>query len=149
MKVVAIAADHAGWPLLETAETAARENGWTPVRLGADLADPKDDYPDFAELVARAVQSGEAARGILVCGSGVGAAVAACKFKGVRASVCHDTYSAGQGVDHDDLNVLCVGARIIGTSLARAVMDAFLTASFSDEPRHHRRLEKVNAFEGA
>ncbi len=148
MTVIALAADHAGEPLLSVAREAVVARGLTPVRLGEEIVGPADDYPDFAELVARAIRSGEAARGILLCGSGVGASVAASKFGGVRAAVCHDTYSAAQGVEHDDMNVLCVGARVVGSALARAIFDAYLGASFTNEDRHVRRLAKVRSFEG-
>jgi ribose 5-phosphate isomerase B len=115
--------------------------------LGAHAHDPSDDYPDFARAVAEAVAGGRAERGILVCGSGVGASVAANKFKGVRAAVCHDTYSARQGVEHDDMNVLCLGARIVGVALARELAGVFLAARFTGEERHRRRLAKVLSFE--
>ena len=110
--------------------------------------DAADDYPDFAEAVARGVASGQAQRGLLLCGSGVGACIVANKVPGVRASVCHDTYSARQGVEHDDMNVLCLGARIVGIELARELVAAFLTATFSGDERHRRRLEKVLSIEG-
>lgn len=105
------------------------------------------DYPDIADAVASAIRNGQADRGILVCGSGAGAAVAACKFPGIRASVCHDTYSARQAVEHDDLNVLCLGSRVIGPALARTLTDAFLAAGFSGEERHMARLAKIDAIE--
>jgi ribose 5-phosphate isomerase B len=105
------------------------------------------DYPDYAEKVARAIQEMKAERGILLCGSGVGASIAANKFKGVYAGVCHDTYSAHQGVEHDDMNVICLGARIIGPELVREIVCAFLKAEFSTEERHIRRVNKVRAFE--
>jgi ribose 5-phosphate isomerase B len=105
------------------------------------------DYPDISEAVAQAVRNGQADRGIVVCGSGAGAAIAACKFPGIRAAVCHDTYSARQAVEHDDLNVLCLGSRVIGPSLARTLTDAFLAATFSGEERHMTRLGKIDAIE--
>jgi ribose 5-phosphate isomerase B len=105
------------------------------------------DYPDIASAVANAIRNGQADRGILICGSGAGASVAACKFPGVRAAVCHDAYTARQAVEHDDLNVLCLGSRVIGASLARTLIDAFLTATFSNEERHIRRLGKIDAIE--
>ena len=117
--------------------------------MGAYALDPDDDYPDYAKTVADAVASGEADRGLLVCGSGVGASIAASKVRGVRAAMCHDTYSAHQGVEHDDMNVLCMGARIIGIELAKEILDAFLRARFTEEERHVRRLGKVNAIEAA
>jgi ribose 5-phosphate isomerase B len=117
------------------------------VDVGAFSLDPGDDYPDFARAVGEAIISGRAERGVLVCGSGVGASVAACKMKGIRASVCHDHYSAHQGVEHDNMNVLCLGARIIGSELAVDLIKAFLAATFSGEARHVRRLQKVEAME--
>lgn len=105
------------------------------------------DYPDIAEAVAQAVRNGQADRGVLVCGSGAGAAVAACKFPGVRAAVCHDPYTARQAVEHDDLNILCLGARVIGPDLARVLAETFLAASFSSDERHLRRLAKIDAIE--
>ena len=105
------------------------------------------DYPDIAEAVAQAVRNGQSDRGIVVCGSGAGAAIAACKFPGIRAAVCHDSYSAKQAVEHDDMNVLCLGARVIGPSLARTLADAFLSAAFSGEERHMNRLAKIDAIE--
>ena len=109
--------------------------------------DPLDDYPDFAKLLAKRVAAKESERGIMVCGSGVGASVAANKVRGVRAAMCHDTYSAHQGVEHDDMNVLCLGARIVGGELARELVNAFVAARFSGEERHQRRLDKVLAME--
>src|SRR6185295_2618012 len=117
------------------------------VDLGGDGSDPTDDYPDFAQRIGEAVRDGSVERGILICGSGVGASVAANKIRGVRAAVCHDTYSAHQGVEHDDMNVLTLGARVIGTEPAYECAVAFLGATFSGEPRHRRRLEKVLAIE--
>jgi ribose 5-phosphate isomerase B len=111
--------------------------------LGAQSLDPADDYPDIVEAVAHAVSSGQAQRGILICGSGVGACIAANKVPGIRACLCHDTYSAHQGVQHDDMNVLCLGARVIALELAKELVAAFLNASFSGEERHRRRLNKV------
>jgi len=117
--------------------------------MGAYEFDPNDDYPDYVFAVAQAVASGDADRGILLCGSGVGACVAANKVPGVRAAVCHDTYSAHQGVEHDDLNVLCLGARVIGVEVATELTVAFLMARFTGEERHVRRLEKVKSMEAA
>ncbi len=117
------------------------------VEVGAFSVDPDDDYPDFAAEVARRVARGDVTRGIMVCGSGVGASVAANKVVGIRASVCHDVYSAHQGVEHDDMNVLCVGARIIGEEVAKELVAAFAGARFSGEERHKRRLDKVLAME--
>ena len=144
---VAIAADHAGLPLKPEIVEFVRKLGHDPVDLGAHTLDPNDDYPDFAALVAKAVQDGTVERGILGCGSGVGASVAANKFRGVRAAVCHDTYSAAQGVEHDDMNVLCIGARVIGPATAQTLVAAFLGANFDPHPRFQRRLDKLNAIE--
>lgn len=142
---VAFAADHAGAVLKAEllARVAAADLGHDLIDLGGDGSDPTDDYPDFAERLGRAIQAGEADRGILICGSGVGASVAANKLTGIRSAVCHDTYSAHQGVEHDDMNVLTLGARVIGPEPAFECTVAFLGASFSGEPRHQRRLDKV------
>ena len=143
---VAIGADHGGFVLKE--ELTARLKDAFEVRdVGAHAVDPDDDYPDFVEPVARAVAAGEADRGIIVCGSGVGACIAANKVPGVRAAICHDTYSAHQGVEHDDMNVLCLGARVVDGELAAKLVTAFLGARFSGEPRHRRRLDKVASLE--
>jgi ribose 5-phosphate isomerase B len=148
---VAFAADHAGAAL--KAELIRRLRaagvGHDLIDLGGDGSDSEDDYPDFAQRLGLAVRSGEAERGILICGSGVGASIAACKVRGVRAAVCHDTYSAHQGVEHDDMNVLVLGSRVIGPELALECSLAFLAAGFSGEPRHRRRLDKVLAIEAA
>jgi ribose 5-phosphate isomerase B len=141
MKVV-IAADHAGFPLKETVIEVTRQCGHEAMDLGTHSTDSVD-YPDYAEKVGRAIQRGEAERGILICGSGVGAAVAANKMRGIRAGLCHDTYSAHQSVEHDNTNVLAVGARIIGSALAAEIVAAFLGAVFSGEERHKRRVDKV------
>ena len=143
---VALGADHGGYSLKN--ELLARLRGqYDILDLGAHKYDTDDDYPDFAEAVAQAVASGKAQRGILVCGSGVGACITANKVPGVRACVCHDTYSAHQGVEHDDMNVLCLGACVIGIELAAELAIAFLNARFSKEKRHLRRLKKVLAIE--
>lgn len=144
---IAIAADHAGLTL--KTEVAAMLGTWghDVLDLGAHDFDPDDDYPDFAALVARAVADGTVERGVIVCGSGVGASIAANKVPGVRAAMCHDTYSAHQGVEHDDMNVLCVGGRVIGPETAREALAAFLSARFTGEERHVRRLQKVIALE--
>ncbi len=143
---VVLGADHGGFTLKN--ELLIRLRGaYEILDLGAHTLDPADDYPDFAAAVARAVASGKAQRGILICGSGVGACIAANKVPGVRACLCHDTYSAHQGVEHDDMNVLCLGARVIGLELAMELATAFLKARFSGEERHRRRLEKVLAIE--
>lgn len=144
---IALGCDHGGFPLKASTADLLRALGHEVIDKGAMVDDPQDDYPDFAEAVARAVQKGEAQRGILICGSGVGACVAANKLKGVRAAICHDTYSAAQGVEHDDMNVLCLGARIVGVALAAELVRAFAGATFSGEARHKRRLAKVNAIE--
>ena len=140
---VAIGADHAGYDLKQAIAKQLAGDGCETIDVGAHEFDPHDDYPDFAIAVGEQVRCGNADRGIIVCGSGVGSCVAANKLKGVRACVCHDTYSAGQGVEHDDLNVLCLGGRIVGLSLANALVRAFLKASYSAEGRHVRRLGKV------
>jgi len=146
---VAFAADHAGAALkddlLRRLSAADPDREW--IDLGGDGSDPDDDYPDFARRLAKAVVDGEADRGILICGSGVGASVAANKVRGIRSAVCHDTYSAHQGVEHDDMNVLTLGARVIGAEPAYECAVAFVTATFSGEPRHRRRLNKVLAIE--
>lgn len=145
---LALAADHAGYELKQTLIEYVKQLGHEPLDLGTDSTQSVD-YPDFAEKLGRAIQEGRAERGILVCGSGVGAAVAANKLKGVRAGLCHDTYSAHQSVEHDDVNVLALGARIIGIELAKELVDAFLAAEFSGEERHRRRLAKVQALESS
>ncbi len=142
---VAFAADHAGAAFRDDllGRLAAAGFGHELIDLGGDGSDPTDDYPDFAERLGRAIQAGDAERGILICGSGVGASVAANKMTGIRAAVCHDTYSAHQGVEHDDMNVLTLGARVIGAEPAFECAVAFLGAVFSGEARHVRRLDKV------
>lgn len=146
---IAFAADHAGAAfkdeLMARLERAGLGHELTD--LGGDGSDPLDDYPDFAARLGLAIQRGEADRGILVCGSGVGASVAVNKMVGLRSAVCHDTYSAHQGVEHDDMNVLTLGARVIGPEPAFECAIAFLGATFSGEPRHRRRLDKVLAIE--
>jgi ribose 5-phosphate isomerase B len=144
---IAIASDHAGFPLKQYITGYLKTLGHKVEDLGTDSAEVSVDYPDFAAKTAIAVTQGKANRGIVVCGSGVGACIAANKFNGVRASVCHDTYSARQGVEHDDMNILCLGARIIGSELALEVVKAFTGAAFSNEPRHVRRLDKIRSFE--
>jgi ribose 5-phosphate isomerase B len=143
---IAIAADHAGYPLKQAVIDEVRRAGAEAIDLGTNSTEAVD-YPDFAEAVGQAIQRGDAERGIVICGSGVGAAVAASKMLGIRASVCHDTYSAHQGVEHDDMNVLAVGARIIGPELVAEVVRAFVGARFSGDERHVRRLNKVLAIE--
>jgi ribose 5-phosphate isomerase B len=139
---IVIGCDHAGFTLKNTLRDMLRKEGHTVRDLTPDL-DPQDDYPDAAAAVARAVADRPAERGIIVCGSGVGASVAANKIHGARAGLCHDTYSARQGVEHDDINVLCLGARVVGDALAAELVRAFLAARFSGEERHARRLKKV------
>ena len=147
---VAIGFDHAGFPLKKTVLDAVRDAGHEPIDLGTDSADPVD-FPDYSEKVGRAVQNGEAERGILVCGSGVGACIAANKMKGIFASITHDTYSAAQGVRHDDMNVMCLGGRVVGPELAVALIKAFLGAHYiGDEPggeRLARRVGKIRKME--
>ena len=140
---VAIGADHGGFPLKAELTPWLRENGYEVLDLGAETLIPTDDYPDYALAVAEAVASGKAERGIIICGSGVGACIVANKVPGVRACPCHDTYSAHQGVEHDDMNVLCLGARVVGGALARELAGAFLKAGFLSEERFQRRLRKV------
>jgi ribose 5-phosphate isomerase B len=148
---IAFAADHGGAALKRQLLQALRaaETQHELVDLGGDGSDPSDDYPDFSERLGRAIQDDAADRGVLICGSGVGASIAATKMRGVRASVCHDTYTARQGVEHDDMNVLCLGARVIGIELALECTRAYLGARFSGEPRHVRRLQKILAIEEA
>ena len=144
---VAIGSDHAGFELKNEMGDFLRAAGHDVVDVGAFTEDPLDDYPDFAEAVGRAVLDGKAVRGVLICGSGVGASVAANKLPGIRAGMCHDTYSAHQGVEHDDINVLVLGSRVIGVALASDLVKAFMGAKFSNEARHVRRLGKVKALE--
>ncbi len=144
---IAIAADHGGFSLKADIVELLKQAGHEPIDLGAHEYIAADDYPDYAEQVGKAVQTGQAERGIVICGSGVGACVAANKMKGIRASVCHDTYSAHQGVEHDKMNVLCLGARIIGAELAREIVVAFVNATFNTGERYQRRLNKVMKIE--
>lgn len=144
---IAIGSDHAGLPIKAPLAGYIESLGHEVVDVGPMSFDPDDDYPDFAAEVARKVANGEAERGIMMCGSGVGASVAANKIVGVRAAVCHDVYSAHQGVEHDDMNVLCIGARIVVEELAKELVAAFAGAHFSGEERHQRRLGKVLALE--
>ena len=147
MKLV-IASDHAGFDLKEEVRAYLTRAGNEVLDLGAFRVEPQDDYPDFAERVGLAIKQGEAPRGILICGSGVGVCVAANKIPGIRAGMCHDTYSAHQGVEHDDMNVIVLGARIIGSALAFEVVDAFVKAEFIvKEERFTRRFKKVLAIE--
>jgi RpiB/LacA/LacB family sugar-phosphate isomerase len=143
---IVIGSDHAGYPLKTELKRLLLDLGHQIEDVGTDTPDPVD-YPDFAEAVAGAVLDGRAERGVLICGSGVGASVAANKVPGIRAGLCHDTYSAHQCVEHDDVNVLVVGARVIGSELAREIVRAFVDARFTGEERHTRRLGKVSAIE--
>ncbi len=149
MKIV-VGFDHAGFPLKQIVLDAVREAGHEPVDVGTDSAAPVD-FPDFAEKLGRKIQNGEAERGILVCGSGVGACIAANKMKGVYASICHDTYSAAQGVAHDDMNVLCLGGRVVGVELAKTLISAFLGAEYQGDKaggeRLARRVGKIHKLE--
>ncbi len=143
---IAIGSDHAGFHLKESLLGVLRDDGHEVVDVGTD-SDQAVDYPDFTEAVAVAVRGHEVDRGVMICGSGVGASVAANKVQGIRAAVCHDTYSAHQGVEHDDMNVLVLGARIVGAALATELVDAFLGATFSGDERHLRRMAKVARLE--
>ena len=144
---VAVGADHAGFPLKERMMDTVRAAGHQVIDCGAETLVPGDDYPDYAERVAMAIRDGNADRGVLLCGSGVGASVAANKFIGIRAALCHDTFSAHQGVEDDSMNILCLGARVVGPSLAEELVNAFLRARFSEAERHQRRLAKIIGFE--
>jgi ribose 5-phosphate isomerase B len=147
---IAVGFDHGGFPLKQITLEAVRNAGHEPIDMGTDSADPVD-FPDFTEKVGRAIQSGEAERGIIVCGSGVGACIAANKMKGIYASICHDTYSAAQGVAHDDMNVLCLGGRVVGVELAIVLIQAFLGAEYQGNKtggeRLARRVEKIHKIE--
>lgn len=141
---IAIGADHGGFELKQLLIELLKKNNFEVIDEGNLTFDPQDDYPDFAQKVAQTVASSNAERGIIICGSGVGACVTANKFKGIRACLCHDTYSAHQGVEHDAMNVLCLGARIVGTELAKELVFSFLNANFIKEERFMRRLAKIN-----
>ena len=143
---IAIGADHAGFALKQQLAEHLRQLGHELIDKGTDSDQPVD-YPDFAEAVGGALLSGEAERGVLVCGSGVGASVSANKIPGIRAGLCHDPYSARQGVEHDDMNILVLGARVIGVEMAYELVDRFLAAKFNGAERHRRRLEKIKALE--
>ncbi len=147
MKRVVVGADHAGFEMKEMLAQELREAGYEVVDVGAHEYDKYDDYPDSATAVAKAVVAEAGSRGILCCGSGVGASIAANKTKGARACLCHDIYSAVQGVEHDDMNILCLGGQIIGPALARKLVHGFLQAEFQTEERFVRRLNKVLALE--
>ncbi len=142
---IAIGADHGGYVLKEDIVALLQQAGHQVADVGAHALDSSDDYPDFTRLVGEAIQRGEVERGIVICGSGVGACVAANKLRGIRAGLCHDTYSAHQAVEHDNINVLCLGARVVGVEVAKELVQAFVRAQFSGEERHVRRLAKVEA----
>ncbi|MDR3611595.1 MAG: ribose 5-phosphate isomerase B [Ignavibacteriaceae bacterium] len=144
---ISIACDHGGYELKLFIIKWLKENNHSIIDLGNEVYNINDDYPDFSEKIARHVVSGNSDKGIVICGSGVGACIAANKIKGARASVCHDTYSARQGVEHDNMNILCLGARIIGVELAKELVVAFLNATFINEFRYNKRLEKINILE--
>lgn len=144
---IALAADHAGVELKAELLDRLRPLGHDLIDLGGDGSNPEDDYPDYARALALAILDGTADRGILVCGSGVGASIAASKMPGIRAGLAHDTYSAAQGVQHDDMNVLALGARVIGVETAVSCAESFLAARFSGAARHVRRVGKINAIE--
>ncbi len=144
MMKIAIGADHGGFELKNFLIGELKKENFEVTDLGNTVYDAKDDYPDYAFAVAESISAGKANRGIIICGSGVGANIAANKVKGVRACLCHDTYSAHQGVEHDAMNVLCMGARIIGIETAKSLVFSFLNANFIKEERFMRRLEKVN-----
>ena len=145
--LVAVGADHAGFSLKQDLVAYLKELGHEVQDVGAHRPDPNDDYSDYAQAVAEAIVNGQTERGVLICGSGVGASVAANKIPGIRAGLCHDTYSAHQGVEHDDMNVLVLGARVVGTALAQELVHAYLNATFTGELRHRRRVEKVKSLE--
>jgi ribose 5-phosphate isomerase B len=145
---IAVAYDHRGVKLKPRLADAIRAAGHEVLDLGVDAPEPRVDYPDVARTLGEAVLAGEAERGVLVCGSGVGASVAANKLAGIRAAVCHDAYSARQGVEHDDMNVLCLGSEIVGAELAADLVSTFLRAEFDGGERYVRRLEKIESMEG-
>jgi RpiB/LacA/LacB family sugar-phosphate isomerase len=144
---IALAADHAGYDLKQLLAKTLSSSGHEILDLGTQNPDSPDDYPDYADALGHAILQNRAQRGVLICGSGVGAAVAANKIRGIRAGLCHDSYSAHQGVEHDNMNVLVLGSRVIGTELAREIVSRYLGAQFSGEERHVRRLAKVEAME--
>jgi ribose 5-phosphate isomerase B len=146
---VAVAFDHRGVKLRESVLEEVEAGGHETVDLGTDAPEPKIDYPDKARELGEAIQLGGAERGILVCGSGVGASIAASKLAGIRAAICHDTYSAHQGVEHDDMNVLCIGSEVVGAELAAELVRTFLGAKFDGGERYVRRLEKIEEMEKA
>jgi ribose 5-phosphate isomerase B len=144
---VAVAFDHRGVKLRKRVIDEVETLGHEPIDLGTDTPEPMVDYPDKAREIGDALRAGDAERAIFVCGSGVGAAIAACKLPGVRAAICHDTYSAHQGVEHDDMNVLCIGSGVVGPDMAAELVRAFLGAEFDGGERYRRRLEKIEAME--
>jgi len=145
---VAAAFDHRGVKLRDRALEEIARAGHEPVDLGTDSHEPKIDYPDKARELGEAILAGKAERGVLICGSGVGASIAASKLAGIRAATCHDTYSAHQGVEHDDMNVLCIGSEVVGAELAGELVRVFLGANFDGGERFVRRLEKIKELEG-
>ncbi len=145
--IVAIGADHGGYILKKELSDLLEKLNHEVLDIGAHSYDSLDDYPDFAQAVAQTVASGKAERGIMLCGSGVGAAITANKIKGIRASVCHDAYSAHQGVEHDEMNVICIGARVIGAESAKEIVSSFLNANFIPEEKYIRRLNKIKKLE--
>ena len=140
---ISVAADHNGFELKSEISSLLSKLGHEVVDVGPYSHDPLDDYPDYAKLLTESISTGTSERGIMICGSGVGASVAANKVKGIRAAVCHDIYSAHQGVEHDDMNVLCLGSRIVGSEVAQELVRAFTGAKYTGEERHQRRLDKV------
>jgi ribose 5-phosphate isomerase B len=145
MKIV-LACDHAGYNLKKVISSCIESEGFEVLDVGT-YSEERVDFPDFTAKACRAIQQGQAERGVIICGSGVGASIAANKFKGIYASICHDTYSAHQGVEHDNMNVLCLGGRVIGDELAKEIVKAFLAAKFSNEERFKKRLDKIYQFE--
>ena len=144
---ISLAADHNGFDLKKEISDQLENEGHEVIDVGPHSHDPLDDYPDYAKKLADSVSRGESLRGIMICGSGVGASVASNKVKGIRAAVCHDIYSAHQGVEHDDMNILCIGARVVGGEVARELVTAFLTAELLDDQKYQRRLAKVVSIE--
>jgi ribose 5-phosphate isomerase B len=144
---IALAADHGGFELKQSLLSWLHNEGYKVIDYGAADYDANDDYPDFAEILAQEILQERADRGILVCGSGIGASIVANKLPGIRAGLCHDTYSAHQGVEHDDMNILCIGARVIGIELAKEVISIFLSATFAGDERFCRRLNKLASVE--
>lgn len=144
---IAIGSDHAGFQLKTTVVNWLKQLGYRINDMGAHELDPNDDYPDFAESVALEITAGRSNRGIIICGSGVGASITANKIPGIRAGMCHDSYSAHQGVEHDDMNILCIGSRVVGEEVVRELILPFLKAKFTGEERHVRRLDKLMSIE--